>query len=493
MPYDEIAEYPAIPPGGRTKFLSTHEPLVLWNFIIPPKVYFCTFRPWASTQKNGWEGTFFISTIHIYTIYSSRKKRSCAATLFGARPPLTHDGTFFARVSTRSPPAPQHSTRRGAPPRWPRPSVRYANPQPPPPSALGQGIFRVYSYRNQNAPSRGGRTSNSAFVSDYHRDLSPNSTDSKSVLRHARAVAHHPSNAMLSNAMRALLLAFALITIGNPNAHLLPTWTLVIQICRCHETIAVDETWISSNVYKLHAQVFVQANATLTIEAGTKIEATKPTGTQKAPAVIIERGAKIIAKGTASKPITFTSAEASAFDYDNLGDTAIADLQGLWGGLIILGKAPIAGSNPCNANYNYTDTGTYNSADIEGLPSGATSKYGGCEPEDNSGVLSYVKVWHGGSDLGGAAGSNSGNEINGITLGGVVSGTTIDHIEVAYNLDDGVEFFGGTVNAKYVSVLFCGDDGVDTDQALRQASVRVHHARIQQQPRHGDGQQAQRQ
>ena len=137
---------PAMPTTQRTNEFSsplthTHERLVLWRFIIiPPKVYFCTFRPWAPTQKNGWEGTFFISTIHIYTIYSSRKKRSCAATLFGARPPLTHDGTLFARVSTRFPPAPLHSTRRGAPPRWTRPSVRYANPQPPP-SALGQGIF----------------------------------------------------------------------------------------------------------------------------------------------------------------------------------------------------------------------------------------------------------------------------------------------------------------------------------------------------------------
>ncbi|KOO53868.1 pdk repeat-containing protein, partial [Chrysochromulina tobinii] len=90
---------------------------------------------------------------------------------------------------------------------------------------------------------------------------------------------------------------------------------------------------------------------------------------------------------------------------------------------------------------------------------GITAKtYGGSNPTDSSGSLQYVRVWHGGAVVG------ANNEINGITFGGVGSGTIVDHCEVAYNVDDGFEFFGGTVNVKYLSVLFMGDDGFDTDQ-----------------------------
>eukprot|EP00951_Prasinocladus_malaysianus_P018913 scaffold152395_cov36-Prasinocladus_malaysianus.AAC.1 len=118
--------------------------------------------------------------------------------------------------------------------------------------------------------------------------------------------------------------------------------------------------------------------------------------------------------------------------------------MGTWGGLIINGKAPISSSGGSNT--------------VEGLE---MVQYGGSDPNDNSGSLSYVRVWYGGAKIA------QDNEINGITFAGVGSGTSVDHIEVAYNLDDGVEFFGGTVNVKYLSILFCGDDGIDTDEGYQ--------------------------
>eukprot|EP00975_Prorocentrum_lima_P006379 1374823-Prorocentrum_lima.AAC.1 len=159
-----------------------------------------------------------------------------------------------------------------------------------------------------------------------------------------------------------------------------------------------------------------------------------------APALVIERDASIIAVGAQNNPITFTSAVSAG----NLPQ------QGLWGGLIINGNAPVFGS----------DSAPFQDLLVEGLE-GTNSFYGGNDPNDNSGTLSYVRVWYGGSVIG------ADNEINGITFAGVGSGTQVDHIEVAFNLDDGVEFFGGTVDVKYVSVLFVGDDAIDTDQGYQ--------------------------
>jgi hypothetical protein len=152
-------------------------------------------------------------------------------------------------------------------------------------------------------------------------------------------------------------------------------------------------------------------------------------GAGLAPALVIKRGAKIMAEGTATNPITFTS---------NLP----ADLRdrGSWGGLIILGKAPINKSG--------------GQAFVEGL---VGVPYGGTDPDDNSGILKYVRVWYGGRSIG------QDNEINGITLAGVGRGTTVEYCEVAFNLDDGFEMFGGTVDLKYCSALFVGDDAFDTD------------------------------
>ena len=202
--------------------------------------------------------------------------------------------------------------------------------------------------------------------------------------------------------------------------------------------ITADKTLDASKTYFMTEQVFVKNGAELTIPAGTTIKSFRADPKRAAPTLVIEQGAKITAKGTASEPITFTSALPASQ----------LPLIGTWGGVILLGKAPIAGSVAGS-----TDS-------IEGLPTG-DGIYGGNAADDNSGTMQYVRIWYGGSEI------STDNEINGLTLGGVGSGTTLDHIEIAYNYDDGIEFFGGTANVKYLSVLFCGDDGIDTDQGYR--------------------------
>lgn len=211
--------------------------------------------------------------------------------------------------------------------------------------------------------------------------------------------------------------------------------------------ITENTTWTSDNIYKLNQKVVVDAGVTLTIEEGTIIKGTPGTGSL-ASALIIARGAKINAVGTPSKPIVFTSLS----DNIEVGQTAGTNLdendRGLWGGLILLGNAP------CSFSGDITE------AQIEGIPADDTfGLYGGTDAADNSGVLSYISIRHGGALIG------EGNEINGLTLGGVGNGTVINNIEVIANIDDGIEFFGGTVNVSNVLVWAQGDDGLDIDQA----------------------------
>ncbi len=211
-----------------------------------------------------------------------------------------------------------------------------------------------------------------------------------------------------------------------------------------------DATWETGKTYILAGRIAVLEGVTLTIEPGTVVKG--QAGTQSnATALIIARGAKIMAEGTADLPIIFTtvSDEITPADVAD-GNVASPNLDpvtnGYWGGLIILGKAPISASA--------------SAVQIEGIPtSDANGLYGGDDPEDNSGVLRYISIRHGGTNIG------SGNEINGLTLGGVGSGTVVDHIEIVSNQDDGIEWFGGTVNVTNVVVWNVGDDAIDTDQS----------------------------
>jgi hypothetical protein len=209
--------------------------------------------------------------------------------------------------------------------------------------------------------------------------------------------------------------------------------------------LSASETWSGDSIYVLNGRVVVPAGVELTIEPGTIIKGKEGDGAN-ASTLIIAQGGMIDAQGTESAPIIMTS----VLDNITVGQQAGTNLDetdaGLWGGLIVLGYAPIS-----------ADAAT---ALIEGLPANeAYAVYGGTDATDNSGSIEYVSVRHGGTLIG------DGNEINGITLAGVGSATVVNNIEVVANVDDGVEFFGGTVNASNIVVWAQGDDAYDIDQA----------------------------
>jgi hypothetical protein len=209
------------------------------------------------------------------------------------------------------------------------------------------------------------------------------------------------------------------VTVGDPGK---PTVTV-------QGAIAANTTWTNNKYYLLKGNVYVQSPAELTIEAGTIIYGDKVSK----GALIINRGAKIHAVGTAAAPIVFTS--SAPINYRNYGD---------WGGVVLLGKAVN------NQNVNQT---------IEGV-SGATGddgKYGGTDDADNSGELQYARIEFAGIAL------STDNELNGLTMGSVGSATKIDHVQVSYSGDDSYEWFGGKVNAQYLIAYKGWDDDFDTD------------------------------
>lgn len=212
------------------------------------------------------------------------------------------------------------------------------------------------------------------------------------------------------------------------------------------KNISENTTWEEGKVYILGSRVSVLSGVTLTIQPGAIVKGEAGSGAN-ATALIITRGAKLMAEGTAEKPIIFTSVADEIEPGQIASPNLDPDLRGLWGGLLILGNAPISADAE--------------SMQIEGIPaSDQNGLYGGTANDDNSGVIKYVSIRHGGADLA------EGDEINGLTLGGVGSGTTIENIEVVGNKDDGVEFFGGSVAVKNVLVWNADDDGLDVDQAF---------------------------
>ena len=201
--------------------------------------------------------------------------------------------------------------------------------------------------------------------------------------------------------------------------------------------------WSADTIYHLDGYIFIPADGALTIEAGTVIKGLNtPSTGDKSSALIVARGAQIFAVGTADHPIIFTA----EFDDPNVPDDLTKDDKGLWGGLIVLGEGVVG-----------VNGGVQN---IEGIPTTeGRAEYGGTDNTDDSGILRYVSIRHGGSKL------EANNEINGLTLGGVGSETEIDFIEIYANLDDGIEWFGGAVNVSHAVVAFCGDDSFDYDQS----------------------------
>ncbi|MBK6348002.1 MAG: hypothetical protein IPN08_19365 [Bacteroidales bacterium] len=209
--------------------------------------------------------------------------------------------------------------------------------------------------------------------------------------------------------------------------------------------ITANTTWETGKTYILESRIAVVAGITLTIEPGVIVKGQAGTGAN-ATALLIARGGKLMAEGTASSPIIFTSVADEILPGSVASPNLEPTLNGLWGGLIILGNAPISADA--------------SSVQIEGIPpSDQNGLYGGSDASDNSGIIKYVSIRHGGANIG------EGNEINGLTLGGVGSGTIIENIEVVANQDDGIEWFGGTVAVKNVIIWNAGDDAVDTDQS----------------------------
>ncbi|RDC56412.1 hypothetical protein DU508_12495 [Pedobacter chinensis] len=221
------------------------------------------------------------------------------------------------------------------------------------------------------------------------------------------------------------------VIVEGPSTEIPVEATNVVEISG---EISANTTWSASKIYLLKGFVYVSNGATLTIEPGTIIKGDKASkGT-----LIITRGSKINATGTVDKPIVFTSALAAG-----------ARSQGDWGGVILLGKAPVNQGNDVK---------------IEGglvQPAGKDEKayifYGGTDASDNSGIMKYVRI-----EFAGIAYSVD-NEINGLTMGGVGNGTQLDYIQVYRSGDDAFEWFGGTVNAKHLLAIGTWDDDFDTD------------------------------
>lgn len=291
--------------------------------------------------------------------------------------------------------------------------------------------------------------------------------------------------------------------------------------------ITTTDTWLSTNEYVLQGSVANQGairvlpGATLTIQPGTVVRGQpKSAGAYDPGSLIVLRGGKLLANGNAANPIIFTTA-ATDNNADGQpdgfvrtgtpgfpGHTASADrydagdvfwdatpkttpkntgYTGLWGGLSILGSAPVNSAGTADAadpgSVNGTVTAatySYSAAILEGyfspeyeyghdwltsdtLPAGtgAYTKTGKIDVDDNSGELTYLSLRHGGAQL------SADNEVNGLTLAGVGRGTKVDFIEVWGNDDDGVEVFGGTVNLKHIAIFATKDDGLDLDQGYQ--------------------------
>ena len=220
-------------------------------------------------------------------------------------------------------------------------------------------------------------------------------------------------------------------------------------------TIDADYTFISGVEWRLDGVVKVgegnvnvadaaavqaikDAGVTLTIEPGTEVKAFDD------GSLLVTRGSKLEAAGTEAQPITFSSLDT---DYNGYGE---------WGGVIIQGFAPQYGAGNTGACF-----GTGDVCNVEGEGGTDVSVYGGNDPADDSGTIRYVRIAEGGL----VAGPN--NEINGLTLQGVGHGTTVEYVQVHNNLDDGVEWFGGTVNAKYLVLTGNDDDDIDYDEGFQ--------------------------
>ena len=201
--------------------------------------------------------------------------------------------------------------------------------------------------------------------------------------------------------------------------------------------IESSRTLVNTKAYRLSGAVFVRNNAVLTIDPGTFVIG-QP-GSQPPSVLVVTRNGRIAANGTKSRPIVMTAAQ-------DFGQRQ----RGAWGGLILLGKAPI--NVGANSGGQTNTAGEFN---IEGLPASEDTRYGGSDPNHDCGSLRYVRVEYAGSIFA------PNNEANSFTWGGCGKQTVADHLQAIYGLDDSFEWFGGTMDAKYLVGGLSADDYVD--------------------------------
>ena len=236
--------------------------------------------------------------------------------------------------------------------------------------------------------------------------------------------------------MKRSLLSSILALLAAPAA-LLAQNTVVVTA-----NVTANTTWTRTNTYLLDTKIYVTNGATLTIEPGTVIKGRPKANPVDATALVIARGAKINAQGTATTPIIFTA------ESDLLNGNLTQSERGLWGGVVILGRSRL---NTASGQGN-----------VEGIPTTEPlGTYGGTDDDDNSGVFRYVQIRHSGAIVA------ANVELNGLTMGGVGRGTTIEYVDVYAGNDDGYEWFGGTVNTKYLISSYNDDDNFDWDEGFR--------------------------
>ena len=220
--------------------------------------------------------------------------------------------------------------------------------------------------------------------------------------------------------------------------------------------ISASTLWTADNTYCLQGEIYVLPGATLTIEAGTVISSTS------SGSLAVARGAQIFALGERGAPIVFTSpADVATWTSGDPRTGSWRPSAAEWGGLVLMGAAHVS-EDEIPTNTAVPSPGNYaNMAGLAPPPGSTLARYGAGDDDDDCGVLRYVSLRYGGGVLG------LGNELNGLSLGGVGRGTDIHHVEVMNNLDDGIEVWGGTVNLKYFSIWNVGDDSLDIDQGWR--------------------------
>lgn len=234
-----------------------------------------------------------------------------------------------------------------------------------------------------------------------------------------------------------------------------PAYTGTATMVTVSTNITTNTTWTKNHWYRLTAPIIIKDGATLTIEPGTVIRDDQLGLPENNAYILVSKGSKIIANGTPEEPIVFTSGFAPGLRN-----------PGNWGGILMVGRA----QTNCFGQNSAAWGGTlpHGVRQFEALPNLQEAAYGGVagghvnhgtlDNNDNSGILRYVRIEFAGFFY------IPNQELNSLTMAGVGSGTTIDHVQLSYGLDDGFEWFGGSVNAKYLVSLGHTDDDFDADE-----------------------------